>query len=104
MGYRLTGAALAALAAAGLGTARPAHATPACEVLMCMSGISGNGSALPSCQPAIDYYFSIVRYDAEGFDAAWTAAARLAFLQSCEGAAVNEHWVSVIQADWGTVP
>lgn len=99
--YLTAGAALCA--ALTIGTAKPAHAN-ACQTLMCMSGLVGNGSPAGGCSSHITKYFSIIRFGMWGYSPSRTAAARQRYLMSCEGAALNMEWVSMIQAVYGTVP
>lgn len=96
----MMGAALGA--ALVTGSARPAHAS-ACETLMCMSGMVGNGSPGGGCGSPIAAYFSIIRFNFWGYDPVATAEARREYLTSCPGSSANTEWVSAIQAVYGEV-
>ncbi|GBR16784.1 hypothetical protein AA105894_1658 [Asaia spathodeae NBRC 105894] len=95
--------ALVSLTIGALVVPTSARAADPCTVLMCMSGLVGNGTPPPTCQPAIDVYFSLIVFHIT-YDPISTAALRLKYLETCPGWAANAEWVAAIQAAWGTVP
>lgn len=96
MGVALSAALIA-------GSAKPAHAG-ACETLVCMSGLVGNGVAAGGCSAPIAKYFSIIRFGFWGYSPSLTRTARERYLKSCAGSTANLQWVEAIQAVYGTVP
>lgn len=81
-----------------------ANSDEACETLMCMSGLVGNGSPKKTCDKPIDRYFSIIRFTFWGYSGHLTRLARERYLKSCQGSDVNIEWVAAIQAVYGEVP
>lgn len=80
-------------------TASVAHASDACESLLCMAGkLQGqNGGA--ACSGPIADYFNIVKYGKHRkFSLSSTVAARLNFLNSCGG---GGEWPAKINAVYG---
>jgi hypothetical protein len=79
--------------------ASPAHASDACETVLCMAGMLLGSGGGDECTRAIEDYFSIISYHNGHIDYTATPKNRLSFLQGCSS---EDGWASTINNAYGS--
>ena len=101
---KLRRAALGTTLAVGLVMAAPpAQARDACKSLICLAGMSGDGTIAGGCSGAVSDFFSIQVWTVTGYKPGHTAAKRQQYLNGCSGAAMNQGLVQKIILLYGTL-